>query len=107
MTTFDQREQAFEAKFARDEEIQFLTKARRNKLVGLWAAEKLGKRQDDAETFAHKIVLSDLARGTGDDVVRTIVNEFEAAGVGAAEPEVRLQMERLFHRAEQEIRHGL
>lgn len=72
MTTFDERENAYEAKFAHDEEMQFKANARRNKLVGLWAAELLGKSGDDAAAYAIEVVKSDFEEAGHDDVVRKV-----------------------------------
>lgn len=78
MTTFDDREHAFESKFAHDEEINFKAEARRNKLTGLWAAELLGKSGDEAEEYAKSVVLADFEEAGSEDVVRKI-----AADLGA------------------------
>lgn len=75
MTTFDERENAYEAKFAHDEEMQFKANARRNKLVGLWAAEILGKSGDDAEAYAIEVVKSDFEEAGHDDVVRKVTGD--------------------------------
>lgn len=72
MTTFDDRENAFENKYAHDEEMQFRAQARCNKLLGLWAAEILGKTGADADTYAKEVVLSDFEEAGHEDVVRKV-----------------------------------
>jgi len=72
MTTFDKRENAFENKYAHDEEMQFKSVARRNKLVGLWAADLMGKSGDEAETYAKAVVKSDFEEAGHEDVVRKL-----------------------------------
>ncbi len=73
MTTFDDRENAFENKYAHDAEMQFRAEARRNKLLGLWAAELMGKSGDDAAAYARDVVASDFEEAGSDDVVRKVV----------------------------------
>lgn len=75
MTTFDDRENAFESKFAHDEEMKFRAEARRNKLVGLWAAELLGKSGDDAAAYAIEVVKSDFEEPGQEDVIRKLAGD--------------------------------
>ena len=75
MSTFDDREHAFEAKFAHDEEMLFKATARCNKLVGLWAAELLGKTGDEAEAYAKTVVIADFEEAGHEDVVRKLVGD--------------------------------
>ncbi|RYG91862.1 DUF1476 domain-containing protein [Loktanella sp. IMCC34160] len=75
MTTFDERENAFENKFAHDAEMQFKAEARCNKLLGLWAAEKLGKTGDDAAAYAKEVVVSDFEEAGHEDVVRKVAGD--------------------------------
>lgn len=89
---FKERQQAFENKFAHDEELQFKAVARRNRLVGLWAAEKLGKNNEAADVYARDIVILDLEEAGDDDVVRKIMADFAAAHVPVKEPELRQKM---------------
>lgn len=77
MTTFDDRESAFENKFAHDEEMNFKADARANKLLGLWAAEMLDKSGDDAEAYAKTVVLADFEEAGHEDVVRKVVADLE------------------------------
>lgn len=81
MTTFDNREQAFENKYAHDAEMQFKAQARRDKLLGQWAADKMGLSGDEAETYARSVVIADLEEAGDDDVFRKVSADFEAKGV--------------------------
>lgn len=89
MTTFDDRENAFEAKFAHDSEMQFRAEARRNKLVGLWAADLLGKSGDAALAYAMEVVEADFEEAGDEDVVRKVVADL--AGKASAD-EVRAKL---------------
>ena len=89
MTTFDEREQAFENKFAHDQEMQFKAEARCNKLIGLWAADLLGKVGDEADSYAIEVVKSDFEEAGHDDVVRKLVNDL---GEKSSEAEVRAKL---------------
>ena len=104
MTTFDNREAAFENKFALDEELRFKATARRNKLMGLWAAQRLGKSGTDAEAYAKSVVLADFQEAGDDDVLRKVSGDLETAGV--TESDVRAQMAVLMDRAVKEIMEG-
>ncbi len=92
MTTFDDRETAFEAKFAHDEEMQFKAEARRNKLLGLWAADLLGKSGDEAAEYATTVVMSDFEEAGDEDVYRKV-----AADIGhlTSEAVIRAKMTEL------------
>ncbi|NBZ87052.1 DUF1476 domain-containing protein [Stagnihabitans tardus] len=92
MTTFDDRENAFESKFAHDAEMQFRAEARRNKLVGLWAAELLGKSGDDAAAYAVEVVSADFEEAGIEDVVRKVAGDL--AGKATAD-QVRAKMTEL------------
>ncbi|WP_128513729.1 DUF1476 domain-containing protein [Tabrizicola thermarum] len=92
MTTFDDRETAFEAKFAHDSEMQFRAEARRNKLLGLWAAELMGKSEADAAAYALEVVSADFEEAGDEDVVRKVVADL--AGKASAD-EVRAKMKEL------------
>lgn len=89
MTTFDDREHAFEAKYAHDSEMQFRAEARRNKLVGLWAAELMGKSGDDAAEYAMSVVSADFEEAGIEDVVRKVAGDL--AGKASAD-DVRAKM---------------
>ncbi len=89
MTTFDERENTFEAKFAHDEEMQFKARARANKLTGLWAAELLGKTGEAADAYAMEIVKSDFEEAGIDDVVRRLMADL---GDRASEEQIRAKL---------------
>jgi hypothetical protein len=107
MSTFDKREDSFEKKFAHDEELRFKAVARRDKLLGLWAAEKLGKTGADAEAYAGKIVAADVEEAGDEDVFRRIRKDFDAAGVAQSDHQIRRTMEELLARAVSEIKAGV
>lgn len=90
MTTFDERENAFENKFAHDEDLRFKVAARRNKLVGLWAAGLLGKSGADAEAYAKSVVIADMEEAGDEDVVRKLSADL---GVQADEAAIRAKLE--------------
>ena len=92
MTTFDDREKAFETKFAHDSEMQFRAEARRNKLLGLWAAELLGKSGEEANEYALSVVVADLEESGVEDVVRKVAADL--AGKASAD-EIRAKMAEL------------
>lgn len=75
MSSFDDRETAFEAKFAHDEEMQFKAEARANKLLGLWAAELLGKSGDEAEAYAKTVIVADFEEAGNEDVIRKVAGD--------------------------------
>ena len=93
MTTFDERERAFEAKFARDQEMQFRIHARRDRLLGLWAAERMGLTDVEAETYAGDLIRSDFETIGDDDIVRRLMGDLTAAGVDIDESEIRSRIE--------------
>jgi hypothetical protein len=104
MSTFDKREEGFEKKFALDEEQKFKAEARRNKLLGLWAAEKLGKTGDDAAAYAKEVVAADFEEAGDTDVLRKVVNDM--AGKGVTELEIRKKMEELLAVAVAQVKAG-
>lgn len=89
MTTFDDRERGFETKFARDEEMAFRITARRNKLVGHWAAAQLKLTPEETDAYATAVIQADFETAGDDDVTRKIVGDLTAAGVEVDEAEVR------------------
>ena len=101
MTTFDDREQAFEKKFAHDAEMQFKAAARCNKLLGLWLAEKLGEA--DAEAYAKTVVVADLAEAGHEDVIRKVMADIAAKGASVTETEVRAKMAELTPEAKAQV----
>ena len=106
MTTFDNREEGFERKFAHDEELQFKANARRNKLLGLWAAEKLGLSGADAEAYAKSIVMADFQEAGDDDVFRKVRADFDAKSVAQSDHQIRRTMDELMVAAVQQIQAG-
>ncbi len=106
MTTFDKREEGFEAKFARDATLRFKAEARRNKLLGLWAAEKLGKSGEDAQEYAKSVVAADFEEAGEEDVFRKIRGDFDAAGVAESDHQIRRTMTELMATAVQQIEAG-
>ncbi len=103
MTTFKDRENAAEAKYARDKEMSFKVNARRNKLLGLWVAEKLGKSGTDAESYAKEVVVADFDAPGDEDVFKKVFTDLEAAGAGISEHRVRRKMEELLETASEQI----
>ena len=106
MTTFDKREEGFEKKFAHDEELRFKATARRNKLLGLWAAEQLGKTGDDADAYAKEVVMSVFEESGDDDVLRKLRKDFDAKGVAQSDQEIRAAMNQLLEQAIAQIKSG-
>ena len=106
MTTFDDRKDAFERKFAHDEELRFKAMARRNKLLGLRAAQKLGKSGADAETYAKSVVMADFQEAGDDDVLRKVKTDLESNGATQGEAELRQVMLDLMERAVEEVQAG-
>ena len=95
MSTFDEREKAFESRFIHDEELRFKSVARRNKLLGAWAAERLGHTGEQAETYARAVVRADFEEPGEEDVFRKIRADFDAAKVQVSDDELRLKMREL------------
>jgi hypothetical protein len=89
MTTFDDRERAFENKYARDQEMQFRIVARRNKLLGQWAANLMGLSQAEADAYASDVIRADFEEAGDEDVIRKIVGDLTSAGVECDEAKVR------------------
>jgi hypothetical protein len=106
MTTFDDRKDAFEKKFAHDEELRFKATARRNKLLGLWAAEKLGKSGAEAEAYAKSVVMADFQEAGDNDVLRKVKADLEAGGAAISEGEIRTRMTDLLERAVEDVKTG-
>jgi hypothetical protein len=106
MSTFDKREEGFEKKFALDADQKFKAEARRNKLLGLWAAEKLGLAGDAAATYAKEVVASDFEESGDADVVRKVLGDLTAKGVALTEPELRVKMDELMATAVMQVKAG-
>lgn len=103
MTTFDKREEGFEKKFAHDEELKFKATARRNKLLGLWAAAQLGKTGADADAYSKEVVAADFEEAGDDDVLRKVVKDLAGK---ATEAQVRSMMTELLSEAVKQIQAG-
>jgi hypothetical protein len=99
MTTFDKREEGFEKRFAVDEELKFKANARRNKLLGLWAAEKLGLAGAEAEAYAKAVVMADFEEAGDDDVFRKVRKDFDEKGVKESDHQIRRTMDELMAQA--------
>lgn len=103
MTTFDDREDKFEKRFAHDATLKFKAEARRNKMLGLWAAELLGKSGADAEAYAKEVVIADLEEAGDEDVFRKIRGDFDKAGIEQSDHQIRRHMEEMLAQAIQQI----
>lgn len=103
MTTFEDRQKAFESQYAHDQEVEFRVNARRMKLVGLWAAAKFGKEGATAEAYAKEVVMSDFEAAGIEDVVGKLATDFHAAGITVSEKEIRLQIDDLYETARAQI----
>jgi hypothetical protein len=106
MTTFDKRKEAYESKFARDEELRFKSTARRNKLLGLWAAEKLGRSGADADAYAREVIRADMQEAGDEDVFRKLRGDFDAAKVEVSDHQIRRTMEEKMAEAVEQIEAG-
>ncbi|HZL31690.1 MAG TPA: DUF1476 domain-containing protein [Pseudolabrys sp.] len=104
MSTFDKREEGFEKKFAHDEELRFKATARRNKLLGLWAAALLGKMGPDADAYAKEVVMADFEEAGEEDVFRKVAKDL--ADKGVSEQQIRTQMNELLAQAVAQIQAG-
>ena len=103
MTTFNDRERAFESKFAHDTEMQFRAEARRNHMLGLWAAGLLGKSGQDAEEYALSVVKSDFEEAGSDDVVRKVAGDLVGK---ASDQEIRAKLADFMQKAKQQLMSG-
>jgi hypothetical protein len=106
MTTFDKREEGFEKKFAHDEELRFKANARRNKLLGLWAAEKMGLSGPAADAYAKEVVVADFEEAGDDDVLHKVRKDFAAKGVAQSDQQIRQMMDALMAQAIEQIKAG-
>jgi hypothetical protein len=103
MTTFDEREKAFEKKFEHDQEIQFKVTVRKNKLLGLWAAGLMGKSGADAEAYAKEIVMANFEKPGDSDVVHKLMKDLAAAGKPTEDHTIIKQGERLLIEAKEQV----
>jgi hypothetical protein len=107
MTTFDKREEAFETQFVHDEELKFKAGARRNKLLGLWAAEKLGLSGAAAADYSRAIVTAEIDAASDEGVVRKIMSDLGAKGISLSEADLRTRMNELLAAAVAQIKAGV
>jgi hypothetical protein len=104
MTTFDKREEAFERQFAHDAELKFKAEARRNRLLGLWAADQLGKSGAEAETYAKEVVSADFDEPGHAGVLRKVLGDLTAKGIATTETDIRAKMSELLVIAVEEVK---
>ena len=104
MTTFDKREEGYEKKFAHDEELLFKANARRNKLLGLWAAEKMGLSGADADAYAKTVVMADFEEAGDHDIFRKIRKDFDGKKVAMPDQDIRSVMADLLAKAIEQIK---
>ncbi|WP_368413219.1 DUF1476 domain-containing protein [Dongia sp.] len=103
MTTFSERESAFENKFKHDKELEFKVTNRRNKMLGLWAAQLLGIDGAEAEAYAKSVVSADFEKPGDDDVLQKVLADFKTKNVDISEHRLRKQMDELLNAAKQQI----
>jgi hypothetical protein len=103
MTTFDDRENAFENKFAHDQDMAFRVTARRNKLIGQWAAQKMGLTAEETDSYAKSVVQADFEEAGDEDVIRKLLGDLIAAGVDTSDEDVRAAMAELMVEARRQL----
>jgi hypothetical protein len=106
MTTFDKREEGFEKKFAHDEELRFKANARRNKLVGVWAAEKLGLSGPEADAYAKEVVMAAFEEPGDNAVFKKLRKDFDAKSVAQSDHQIRRTMDEMMEQAIAQIKAG-
>ncbi len=106
MSSFDKREEGFEKKFAHDADLKFKAEARRNKLLGNWAAGKLGLSGADADAYAKSVVVADFDEPGDADVLRKVSKDFADKNVAISDSEIRTEMDTLLGQAVAEIKAG-
>jgi hypothetical protein len=106
MAQFDDRRDSFEKKFAHDEELRFKATARRNRMLGQWAAGRLGKSGADADEYAKSVVMADFEEAGDGDVIRKVMGDLEAGGHKASEAEIRTKLDELLSQAVTDIQAG-
>lgn len=104
MTTFDKREENFEKEFARDQDLRFKATARRNKLLGRWAADKLGLSEAAADDYAKEVVLAQLDGSNDEAIIGKIQRDFSAKNVAQSDHQIRRNMEELMEKAIAEVK---
>jgi hypothetical protein len=103
MTTFDDRENAFENQFAYDQDMAFRVTARRNKLIGQWAAHKMGLTAEETDSYAKSVVQADFEEAGDEDVIRKLLGDLIAAGVDTSDEDVRVAMGDLMVEARRQL----
>jgi len=103
MTQFDDRERAFESKFAHDEEMKFRVLARRNKLLGEWAARKMGLSEEETDSYAKDVVRADFEEAGDGDVIRKVLGDLTSAGIEVDESEIRQTLDHKAVEAKRQI----
>jgi hypothetical protein len=106
MTTFDKREEAFEKKYVIDEDLKFKAVARRNKLLGLWVAEKLGKTGAEADSYAKDVIAAEFEDAHDAAVIRKVTTDLAAKGVSLGEAEIRSRMDEFWAQAIVQVKAG-
>jgi hypothetical protein len=106
MSNFDERERGYEAKFAHDEDVEFRANARRNKLLGMWAAGLMGLEDQHREDYARAVVKSDFELPGDEDVLKKVAQDLKGAGLNTSESEVRRKMDELLAQAREQVRSG-
>ncbi len=106
MTTFDDRGNAFEGKFALDQEQEFKATARRNRMLGHWAAERMGLEGQHRDDYAKAVIKSDFELPGDEDVLRKVFGDLKSAGDSATEGDVRMKMDELLAQAREQVRSG-
>ncbi|MEK7264603.1 MAG: DUF1476 domain-containing protein [Pseudomonadota bacterium] len=104
MTSFDERKDSFEKKFAHDEALRFKAEARRNKLLGQWAAGLMGLKGDEAEAYAKSVVKADFEEAGDDDVFRKVQKDLAEAGAGQSDHQIRRHMDEFMAEAIKQIK---
>jgi hypothetical protein len=104
MSMFDDQKKAQESRYAHDQELEFKAQARRNKMLGVWAAGLLGKTGAEADSYAKDVIVSDFEQAGDDDVFRKIRGDFDAAGVTQSDHQIRRKMEELLDDARRQVR---
>ena len=103
MTEFKEREKAFEAKFKLDEELRFKASARRNRLLGVWAAEQMGLGESDAGAYAKEVVKSDFEEPGDDDVLQKVLADLQGKEIDVSERQLRKHMDELMNVAVEQV----
>ena len=103
MSTFDEREKGFEQKYKHDQEVQFKVNARRNKLLGLWAAEQMGITGAAADAYAKEVVAADFERPGDSDVIAKVLKDLQAKGKAMSEAQLRKHLDTLLAVAKEQI----